>query len=146
MLHTLSFIRHNRDAVYQKDNAWIRTACISVDFLYTRASKTSNIFNQFSIIIFIAPPWHKLIESYECVRDLFQNAPEGLSIAEEEIFIDFMSSGEIKMEFSNKSLFEFCTRVDDEFSALKTKAFHILLPFSISYLCKTWFSAVAALK
>ncbi|GFU53531.1 zinc finger BED domain-containing protein 5 [Trichonephila clavipes] len=36
--------------------------------------------------------------------------------------------------------------VDDEFSALKTKAFRILLPFSTSYLCETGFSAVAALK
>ncbi|GFX37380.1 uncharacterized protein TNCV_3106321 [Trichonephila clavipes] len=36
--------------------------------------------------------------------------------------------------------------VDDEFSALKVKAFRILLPFSTSYLCETGFSAVAALK
>ncbi|GBM39052.1 hypothetical protein AVEN_119754-1 [Araneus ventricosus] len=58
-----------------------------------------------------------LVASYKCVRDPFQNTPEGLSSAEEEIFIDFMASGEIKRQFSNKSLFEFGAGVDDEFSA-----------------------------
>lgn len=87
-----------------------------------------------------------LVASYEWVRDPFHNTPEGLSTAEEEIFIDFTASGEIKRQFSNKSLFEFWAGVDDEFSALKTRAFRILLPFSTSYLCETGFSAVAALK
>ncbi|GFX98038.1 zinc finger BED domain-containing protein 5 [Trichonephila clavipes] len=84
--------------------------------------------------------------SYEWVRDPFQNTPEGLSTTEEEIFIDFTSSGEIKRQFCNKTLFQFWAEVDDEFSELKTKAFRILLPFSTSYLCETGFSAVAALK
>ncbi|GFX52373.1 zinc finger BED domain-containing protein 5 [Trichonephila clavipes] len=84
--------------------------------------------------------------SYEWVRDPFQNTPEGLSTTEEEIFIDFTSSGEIKRQFCNKTLFQFWAEVDDEFSELKTKAFRILLPFSRSYLCETGFSAVAALK
>ncbi|GFY30409.1 zinc finger BED domain-containing protein 5 [Trichonephila clavipes] len=38
------------------------------------------------------------------------------------------------------------SKVYDEFSALKTKAFGKLLPFSTFYLCETGFSAVAALK
>ncbi|GFT07700.1 zinc finger BED domain-containing protein 5 [Trichonephila clavipes] len=84
--------------------------------------------------------------SYEWVRDPFQNTPEGLSTTEEESFIDFTSSGEIKRQFCNKTLFQFWAEVDDEFSELKTKAFRILLPFSTSYLCETGFSAVAALK
>ncbi|XP_035225382.1 zinc finger BED domain-containing protein 5-like [Stegodyphus dumicola] len=89
----------------------------------------------------------KLIESYEWVRDPFQNTPEVLSIAEEETFIDFTTSGETKRQFSNKSLFEFWAGVSDEFSALKTRAFRILLPFSTSYLCETGFLlAVASLK
>ncbi|GFV49345.1 zinc finger BED domain-containing protein 5 [Trichonephila clavipes] len=71
---------------------------------------------------------------------------EGLSTTEEESFIDFTSSGEIKRQFCNKTLFQFWAEVDDEFSELKTKAFRILLPFSTSYLCETGFSAVAALK
>ncbi|GFT44609.1 zinc finger BED domain-containing protein 5 [Trichonephila clavipes] len=87
-----------------------------------------------------------LIASYEWVRDPFQNTPEGLSTTEEEIFIDFTSSGEIKRQFCNKTLFQFWAEVDDEFSELKTKAFRILLPFPTSYLCETGFSAVAALK
>ncbi|GFW77376.1 zinc finger BED domain-containing protein 5 [Trichonephila clavipes] len=87
-----------------------------------------------------------LTASYEWVRDPFQNTPEGLSTNEEEIFIDFTSSGEIKRQFCNKTLFQFWAEVDDEFSELKTKAFRILLPFSTSYLCETGFSAVAALK
>ncbi|GFX04771.1 zinc finger BED domain-containing protein 5 [Trichonephila clavipes] len=87
-----------------------------------------------------------LIASYEWVRDPFQNTPEGFSTTEEESFIDFTSSGEIKRQFSNKTLFQFWAEVDDEFSELKTKAFRILLPFSTSYLCETGFSAVAALK
>ncbi|GFU27528.1 SCAN domain-containing protein 3 [Trichonephila clavipes] len=84
--------------------------------------------------------------SYEWVRDPFQNTPEGFSTTEEESFIDFTSSGEIKRQFCNKTLFQFWAEVDDEFSELKTKAFRILLPFSTSYLCETGFSAVAALK
>lgn len=88
----------------------------------------------------------KLVASYEWVRDPFRTTPEGLSTVEEEIFIDFTASGEIKREFSNKSLFEFWAGVDDAFSPLKTRAFRILLPFSTSYLCEAGFSAVAALK
>ncbi|GFW88501.1 protein FAM200B [Trichonephila clavipes] len=80
------------------------------------------------------------------VRDPFQNTPEGFSTTEEESFIDFTSSGEIKRQFCNKTLFQFWAEVDDKFSELKTKAFRILLPFSTSYLCETGFSAVAALK
>ncbi|XP_042902719.1 zinc finger BED domain-containing protein 5-like [Parasteatoda tepidariorum] len=71
---------------------------------------------------------------------------ERLSIDEEEKFIDFTSSGETKRQFSNKSLLEFWTGVEEEFSALKTKAFRILLLFSTSYLCETGFSAVSYLK
>ena len=41
--------------------------------------------------------------------------PEGLSIAEEEIFIDFMLSGQIKRQFNTKSQFEFHAGVNDEF-------------------------------
>ncbi|GFV99786.1 zinc finger BED domain-containing protein 5 [Trichonephila clavipes] len=84
--------------------------------------------------------------SYEWVRDPFQNTPEGFSTTEEKSFIDFTSSGEIKRQFCNKTLFQFWAEVDDEFSELKTKAFRILLPFSTSYLCENGFSAVAALK
>ncbi|GFV85516.1 zinc finger BED domain-containing protein 5 [Trichonephila clavipes] len=84
--------------------------------------------------------------SYEWVRDPFQNTPEGLSTTEKESFVDFTSSGEIRRQFCNKTLFQFWAEVDDEFSELKTKAFRILLPFSTSYLCETGFSAVAALK
>ncbi|GFU41849.1 zinc finger BED domain-containing protein 5 [Trichonephila clavipes] len=87
-----------------------------------------------------------LIASYEWVRDPFQNTPEGFSTTEEESFIDFTSSGEIKRQFCNKTIFQFWAEVDDEFTELKTKAFRILLPFSTSYLCETGFSAVAALK
>ncbi|GFT49739.1 zinc finger BED domain-containing protein 5 [Trichonephila clavipes] len=71
---------------------------------------------------------------------------EGFSTTEEEIFIDFTSSGEIKRQFCNKTLPQFWAEVDDEFSELKTKAFRILLPFSTSYLCETGFSTVDALK
>ncbi|GFT51954.1 SCAN domain-containing protein 3 [Trichonephila clavipes] len=71
---------------------------------------------------------------------------DGLSTTEEESFIDFTSSGEIKRQFCNKTLFQFWAEVDDEFTELKTKAFRILLPFSTSYLCETGFSAVVALK
>ncbi|XP_035206339.1 zinc finger BED domain-containing protein 5-like [Stegodyphus dumicola] len=88
----------------------------------------------------------KLISSYKWVRDPFQNTPEGLSIEEEETFIDFTASEETKRQFSNKSLFVFWAGVDDEFSALKARAFRILLPFSTSYLCETGFSEVASLK
>ncbi|GFW04707.1 zinc finger BED domain-containing protein 5 [Trichonephila clavipes] len=87
-----------------------------------------------------------LIASYEWVRDPFQNTPEGFSNTEEESFIDFTSSGEIKRQFCNKNSLSILGRSRDEFSELKTKAFRILLPFSTSYLCETGFSAVAALK
>ncbi|GFV92789.1 uncharacterized protein TNCV_2648601 [Trichonephila clavipes] len=71
---------------------------------------------------------------------------KGSPTTEEESFIDFTSSGEIKGKFCNKTLFQFWAEVDDEFSELKTKAFRILLPFSTPYLCETGFSVVAALK
>ncbi|XP_072389498.1 zinc finger BED domain-containing protein 5-like [Diabrotica undecimpunctata] len=90
--------------------------------------------------------YDKLIRSYEWVRNPFQIIPEGLSTAEEETFIDFTANDKIKKQFNNKSLFEFWAEVNDKFSALKTRAFRILLPFSTSYLCETRFSAVAALK
>jgi zinc finger BED domain-containing protein 5/7/8/9 len=79
-------------------------------------------------------------------KSQFQITPEGLSTAEEEIFIDFTANAEIRKQFNIKSLFEFWAGVNDEFSLLKTRAFRILLPFSTSYLCETGFSAVAALK
>ena len=50
------------------------------------------------------------------------------------------------MQLSNKSLFEFWAGVDDEFSALKAKAFRILLSFITSYLCEAEFSTVASFK
>ncbi|XP_063902632.1 zinc finger BED domain-containing protein 5-like [Zophobas morio] len=87
-----------------------------------------------------------LLAGYDWVRDPFQNTPDGLSTPEEEIFIDFTASGEIKRQFSNKPLFEFWASLDNEFSALKTRALRILLPFSTSYLCETGFSAMAAMK
>jgi zinc finger BED domain-containing protein 5/7/8/9 len=86
------------------------------------------------------------VASYEWVRNPFQNTPDGLSITEEEMFIDFTANAEIKRQFGNKTLFEFWAGVNDEFSSLRTKAFRILLPFSTSYLCEIGFSAVAALK
>ena len=36
--------------------------------------------------------------------------------------------------------------MDDEFSALKTKVFRVLLPFPTSYLCETGFSVVDTLN
>ncbi|GFT88214.1 hypothetical protein TNCV_2893741 [Trichonephila clavipes] len=46
-----------------------------------------------------------LVASYEWVRDLFQDTPEGLSTSEEEIFIDFTSSENLKGNFViNRSL------------------------------------------
>ncbi|XP_063914535.1 zinc finger BED domain-containing protein 5-like [Zophobas morio] len=87
-----------------------------------------------------------LLAGYDWVRDPFQNTPDSLSTPEEQIFIDFTASGEIKRQFSNKPLFEFWASLDNEFSALKTRALRILLPFSTSYLCETGFSAMAAMK
>lgn len=87
-----------------------------------------------------------IIATYEWVRNPFQLTPEGLSLEEEEQFIDFTSSGEIKSQFASKSVFEFWASVGDEFSALKSRAFRALLPFPTSYLCEIGFSAVAVLK
>ncbi|GFX44285.1 uncharacterized protein TNCV_4376731 [Trichonephila clavipes] len=40
-----------------------------------------------------------LVASYEWIRDLFQDTPEGLTTSEEEIFIDFTSSEKLKAIF-----------------------------------------------
>ncbi|GFS96847.1 uncharacterized protein TNCV_4177581 [Trichonephila clavipes] len=40
-----------------------------------------------------------LVASYEWIRDLFQDTPEGLSTSEEEIFIHFTSSDIFKGNF-----------------------------------------------
>ncbi|GFV28135.1 kinesin-like protein [Trichonephila clavipes] len=46
-----------------------------------------------------------LVASYEWIRDLFQDTPEGLSTSEEEIFIDFAPSEKLKGNFViNRSL------------------------------------------
>ncbi|GFW16862.1 hypothetical protein TNCV_2759901 [Trichonephila clavipes] len=46
-----------------------------------------------------------LVASYEWIRDVFQDTPEGLSTSEEEIFIDFTSSERLKGNFViNRSL------------------------------------------
>ena len=52
-------------------------------------------------------PDDNLIANFVWVRGPFQNTPEKFSTYEEEIFIDFTPNGEIEMQFSNKSLFEF---------------------------------------
>ncbi|GFV46569.1 zinc finger BED domain-containing protein 5 [Trichonephila clavipes] len=87
-----------------------------------------------------------LIANFEWVTDPIQNTTEGLSTTEEEIFMGFTSSGEIKRKFCNETPFQFWAELYDEFSAPKTKVFRILIPFSTWYLCETGFSAVAALK
>ncbi|GFX40134.1 SCAN domain-containing protein 3 [Trichonephila clavipes] len=121
--------------------------CIWAHCMIHRESLASKeISPGLNIVLMTVVTEDNLIASYEWVRDPFQNTPEGLSTTEEESFIDFTSSGEIKRQFCNKTLFQFWAEVDDEFSELKTKAFRILLPFSTSYLCETGFSAVAALK
>ncbi|GFW83227.1 zinc finger BED domain-containing protein 5 [Trichonephila clavipes] len=79
-------------------------------------------------------------------RSISKYPRRALHYRRRKVFIDFTSSGEIKRQFCNKTIFQFWAEVDDEFSELKTKAFRILLPFSTSYLCETGFSAVAALK
>ncbi|GFS89225.1 hypothetical protein TNCV_1259581 [Trichonephila clavipes] len=49
--------------------------------------------------------WDSLVASYEWIRDLFQDTPEELSTSEEENFIDFTSSEELKGNFViNRSL------------------------------------------
>ncbi|XP_071037173.1 zinc finger BED domain-containing protein 5-like [Parasteatoda tepidariorum] len=48
------------------------------------------------------PADDKLIASYEWVSNLFHKTPEGLSIDEEEKFIDFTTSGETEMQFIGK--------------------------------------------
>ena len=81
-----------------------------------------------SYTTWVPPPIEHLIANYEYVRDLFQNTPGRLSTAEEEIFIDLTSSGEIEACFSDKPFFEFWAGVDG-FFPLKTKASRIVLPF-----------------
>ena len=57
-----------------------------------------------------------------------------------------MSSGEVKMQFINASLFEFWAVMDDGFSALKIIVSRILLAFPAFYFCENRFSAMTALK
>jgi hypothetical protein len=61
-----------------------------------------------------------------------QVTSEDLSTAEKEIFTDFTTNGEIKKQFSNKSLFEFWA-VADELSVLKIRAFRILVDTTYRY-------------
>ncbi|GFW63524.1 zinc finger BED domain-containing protein 5 [Trichonephila clavipes] len=87
-----------------------------------------------------------LVASYEWIRDLFQDTPEGLSTSEEEIFIDFTPSEKLKGNLVINRSLNLGVEVDEELSVLKTKALRILLPFSTSYLFQTGYSAVDALK
>ena len=69
-------------------------------------------------------------------RDPFQNT----------VFVDFPSSGEIEMQFCNKLLIEFLAGIDEDFFALKRKAFRILLLFKEFYLYEIEFSAIVSLE
>ncbi|GFX60765.1 SCAN domain-containing protein 3 [Trichonephila clavipes] len=128
--------------VKQKSPLCIWTHCM----IHRESLASKEISPGLNIVLMTVVTVDNLIAIYEWERDTFQNTLERLSTTEEENFIDFTSSGEIKRQFCNKTLFQFWAEVDDEFSELKTKAFRILLQFSTSYLCETGFSVVAALK
>ncbi|GFU87944.1 RNase H domain-containing protein [Trichonephila clavipes] len=49
-----------------------------------------------------------LVASYEWIRNLFQDTPEGLSTSEEEIFIDFTSIEKLKFNFVINRSSNFC--------------------------------------
>jgi hypothetical protein len=75
--------------------------------------------------------------------DLLQNYDS--SLEEDEKYIDIISDT-LKIQFRGKSCIEFWVGFGGEFPHLSRKALNILLPFATSYLCKTGFSSVAAIK
>jgi hypothetical protein len=64
----------------------------------------------------------------------------------EENYVDNMSNTSLKVQFPRKLYREFWVGIGQEFLHLSRKAMSILLPFTTSYLCKSGFSVVAAIK
>lgn len=88
--------------------------CLQISF---NVLKLTRLKNNMWKLFFVSNRWqgffesifltNNLVANYEWVRDSFQNSTEGLSTAEEEIFIDFTASEDIKRQFNHTSSFEF---------------------------------------
>ena len=70
----------------------------------------------------------------------------GLAIIEKEQLTELSCDTALKQRFQNVSLVQFWLNLNSEYNALSSKALKVLLPFATSYLCKTGFSALAAMK
>jgi hypothetical protein len=62
------------------------------------------------------------------------------------IYIGVMCDSSLKVQFLRKSSVEFWVGIVGEFPHLSLKALNILHPLATPYLCKTGFSAVAAIR
>jgi hypothetical protein len=91
----------------------------------------------------------KMNVKYSWIIDPFRevSSPNNdFSLEEEENYIDLTSDTSLKLRFRRDSLTEFLVGVGEEYPHLSKKAINNLLCFTTSYLCKTGFSGVAALK
>ena len=69
-----------------------------------------------------------------------------LTSIEKKNLIELSCDTSLKQKFQNVSLIQFWLDIKSEYNVLTNKALKVLLPFATSYLCKTDFSALAAIK
>jgi hypothetical protein len=86
-------------------------------------------------------------DKYKWIMDPFHvHSQQNSNLSLEENYIYIISDTSLNVRCPRKSYIEFLVGVEEEFPHLSRKVLHILLPFATSCLCKTGFSAVAAIK
>ncbi|XP_042905119.1 protein FAM200A-like [Parasteatoda tepidariorum] len=70
----------------------------------------------------------------------------GLTSIEKEKLIELSCDTTLKHKFQTVSLVQFWLNLHTEYNTLSNKALKVLLLLATSYLCKTGFSALAAMK
>jgi hypothetical protein len=86
-------------------------------------------------------------DEFNWIKNSFENAPgpSSLNVNEQEQLIDLTSDTSLKSTFKELPLSEFWIHIGKESRTLSPKALKILIPFAITYLCETGFSAWAAM-
>ena len=69
-----------------------------------------------------------------------------LSFQEQDQLIELSSNGALQLQFKRNPLVDFWTESLTSYTVLAKQALRVLMPFATTYLCKSGFSAMAAVK
>ena len=89
------------------------------------------------------------INCYDWVRNPYSSEVEfydTMTLQEQEELTELRQNHGLRLRFFGLSLQSFWVFFSNEFTKLAIRAVSTLLPFSATYLCKTSFSAMAAIK